>query len=894
MMGSKRHSIIIGLSAAFVACMVILTAPHDLSAERTTSLEPLEGRPLTPQDIAALNARLALPDVVASARRSASRARDTALYDALCTHETAALGTARAMWRAWRLDDAERLLSQLIDTIEAHPHSEIVHHVEPERRAIADKARLLLSRVLVDQEAPKAALRALHGVVGPTPIQDYATWMRAEILERMGRTQDAWAAYDAVAKMTSRPMTHRARAKAAHLRFAIARDDQALAALTSVDELYPDYPQRPKILLQIAQTLEAMGRMDAAAASYQRAWFAFPYKNDGAQAKLSLAKLKALGHVPEPPTFEERYTRLRTLRINKHWGLADELFTELAQDVRRERGEDSELYHQIQQQLGLNAWGTRDFDRSLAIFDMLASAWGAGARDGLNHDLIHTFRARNLARLGRFKEALRAIDTSNRSTTLRTRKLRRAKFLKDYAKYSKAKAIYDTLYTPAQKRTWDYAWLTYKSGDFKRAQKLMDTLAARASGSKSIMYQYWAARATSRIKRARGAAIARFRAIAALSPTSYYGLQAANRLLDLERPKSSDPVITVNTTSVVDAGEEALDAFDDPVIAAIDADDPLLSTLDARATPRSPPGGPSHLPPNLGDEAECADDSSALVCVISKAHFAGSPVMPVTADSPLAPTIADAPLDDAMGTDLELGEGAATARSSAQRRPVPHSSKDNQRGRLTFATQGRIFWEGRERSRLAFARYDGGETIGPIPDKHRAYVGEEHVGGLARAIEQAGDLFPELERAQWLMDLEMRKEARWAVREVSREFRALYKRPRPRSTPHRLPQKRMHALIDNRKTKKSTWGYVDDEYRYPVPSDAVGRAALLKRQQDIIRRKRDLLPILVDAMKEVGDYYMVRRFTLEFKGVSGDTRLSQLYPRAFPELVIPAAHRYGV
>ncbi|CAN0496581.1 unnamed protein product [Laminaria digitata] len=104
----------------------------------------------------------------------------------------------------------------------------------------------------------------------------------------------------------------------------------------------------------------------------------------------------------------------------------------------------------------------------------------------------------------------------------------------------------------------------------------------------------------------------------------------------------------------------------------------------------------------------------------------------------------------------------------------------------------------------------------------------------------------------------------------------------------------MTPLIDNRRREKSTWGYIDEEYRWPIPEDKKKQKAMMERQREIILARRTLKPILVDAFKEVGDYYMVRRYTLDSGGIRGMKTRMQAYPRAFPDLVLPESKKWGV
>ena len=196
-----------------------------------------------------------------------------------------------------------------------------------------------------------------------------------------------------------------------------------------------------------------------------------------------------------------------------------------------------------------------------------------------------------------------------------------------------------------------------------------------------------------------------------------------------------------------------------------------------------------------------------------------------------------------------------------------------------------------------------GEAIGPMPERPLAYDDNEYVGGLSRAVEAAGELFPELERAQWLDHIGMEKGARRAIRDVALEFEALTDEGAPDDEPHELSHQRWTYLIDHRRDGKGYWGYQgEDVPRYPVPDGREARDELVERQSTIVDREETLRPILTEAMMEVGEYHLVRQWTLDHQSgwfdrdPSGPARIhwTRAYPRAFPEMVLETSREHGV
>jgi soluble lytic murein transglycosylase len=263
--------------------------------------------------------------------------------------------------------------------------------------------------------------------------------------------------------------------------------------------------------------------------------------------------------------------------------------------------------------------------------------------------------------------------------------------------------------------------------------------------------------------------------------------------------------------------------------------------------------------------------------------------------------LAEASFDDDDPEDrLELGDHAGTD-APAPRRDVQLTDLTAQVPRVHYNTEARIYWEGRSKSPIAFVKAEEGKVIGPLPDKPWAYDQTDYHDGLDRAVDKAGDLFPQLVRAQWLRQTGHDKYARWSMRDASIEYRGLSRRSRPRSRPHELSEGRWDHLIDNRRREKGLWGTRSREKRYAVPSSAAARKALVERQQAIYDRRSELKSVMLDAMKDVGDYHMVRRATLGTgpwyrKSPTGPMRYKwmQAYPRAFPRQVLEGSKTSGV
>ena len=879
---------------AFGAALMLKSQESAASRAHTGAL--VDAIPMRAGDLMSLETQLRSPGVrelaTLSVRSAAERAHDVALSQS----SERAMAHARQDLTLGRHLHAERLLRALLDRLSAQAPD------APGRQAHLSQAQLLLARVLLLADQPHEALAMLDATPADTPVEDYRLWMRAQALSALRRHAQAASTYARLAQLPHSPMAHRARVQRAHALF-MARDHaQAAQALTQVNALYPDYPRRYIALFELAQSLELLGRLDEAASTYQQVWFEYPFRAQGHMAQARRDALVAQGARVPALSLEERLKRTRTLRINKHWDTARQLFLELLHEVTLERGPHDAMRHELLMQLGLNAIIPKEYDEALGYFQAVVTAYEDNHRDGIDPEQAYTSYARALAKVGRLPEALKALDKAHARQPPQTRDRLRAELLIEHARYRDALALLEPLSPPSAKPSWSMTWLRYKAGQLKEAREGFEALASRASGSTRAKYQYWAARAAERAGLQREAAQG-FEQVLATSRTSYYGIQAANRLLDLRRRRAlRNDQLLVSTARVARAADAALDAM-----AAAPSTSPrqALSTLAMtpdRLAQRDPDQPASPLGALL-DAPACLPEPSTLLCQIA----AQLPAAPITSGHRRQDDAASSSLDPATRPPTratwdiapQAPQGPPMTPSPAdpdEPRPrAVYTSKDNARDALPWTTEARLYWDGDDASEVQFARYERGLAPGPFPSSMTAYGDEHPEGAVHLAADKLGVLFPELVRASWLKHLGMNKEARWAIREVSLELRALAKLPRPRVAPHALPFKRMTPLIDNRRSPKATWGYVERELRWPIPQDPKAQRAMLARQQEIIDRKRELTPLLMDAFKDVGDYYMVRRLTMELGWApSARARQLQLHPRAFPDLVLPAAQRYGV
>lgn len=913
--------------------VVVLWTVPDLAAQRFgEGAKASPKSPLNAVALASIQNKLRMSGVISVADLALQSARGQALLKSVEVGEEQALGSAKRAFLEHHDREAEQILRALIP----HRAQQLEDKAMPdaERAEVAEQlyqAKFLYAHVLSRLDKPAAAADVLAELEGKTDVDDFVYWIRGQALLRAEKPAQAAKAMQAAFDKDTTAVKLRAQVGNAHA-LAEAQDwKRALPVLEQAIEAFPDYPRRYQLLYWRAEALENLERLDEAARAYQQAWFEFPHKSQGVQAREAMARLAKSGHAPAPIGRHKLFERYRMLRINKHWELAETLFIELM-EANKTPGKHSAFEHEILTQLVLNSYVPQRNEETMGWLQKLKAEYEAGYTAGISSSLLYRYLSRTHSRLGHFEKSRAALQTQFENASQSTQKSELAQFYQEHGRYREAKAIYDELYSSWRKLGWDYTWLLYKTGDFQQAYQNLTRLAERSHGQRRAKYMYWAAR-TLTLDGNSEEATKIYADIADVYELGYYGIQAYNRLMDIRQGRAVDDQVIAETREIVDGADEVLAAMDrvenglanSVASTSSGYQDPRTvqrtgSVQDTRTQADDGPQRQAGAAENSAlDGVDCSKESAqdrrfceTLVGQNPAASEATlqsalSPYLPytslmsagVTALSPAE--IASAALDDDTMVDaVELGDRVGED-APPPRRGVSVSRHRSTSANANFDTLGRIYWEGRRDSPAAFVTADGGKAIGPMPASARAYDEDTYQDGLERAIAKIGDLFPQLERARWLRDAGYTKYARWVIRDLAMEYQGLSEAGRPGSKPVELSMERWSYLIDNRRREAGVWGYRSNEPRYPVPGPKKARKVLLERQNQIYERRNEIAPLILDALKDVGDFHMVR--SLNFgtgpwyrEDPQGPMRYKwmQAYPRAFPRQVIRESRKNGV
>jgi soluble lytic murein transglycosylase len=352
-------------------------------------------------------------------------------------------------------------------------------------------------------------------------IADYADLFRLRLRVDVGANEDAialgaaWRHSDSPLEAERHELlgtAHAALGNAAEARAAWAR-----AADATDDEAVPAASQ-----LKIAESFEADGDLDAAAASYLEIWTAHPLSPESERAAAALdaiagqrgAELRTGVHYRKRG--DALYRRRRNEAALAAYDRALAFKTLSAGEIRRARRQRAHTLFRL-----------RRYREAVQAFEKLPSS----AESRID-------RARALARAGEAARGARELEAIGRES--RGWSAARALFLaallwEGEGETERARALHDTVVRAASGTSyasaalWRLGWAAFRENRIDEAKATFERLLKRDSdGISSLRSRYWLARAQERAGDAQAAQA--FAAIAREFPFSYYGWRARLRI----------------------------------------------------------------------------------------------------------------------------------------------------------------------------------------------------------------------------------------------------------------------------------------------------------------------------------------------------------------------------
>lgn len=411
-----------------------------------------------------------------------------------------------------------------------------------QERPECERHTFLTARLRRELSGPAEALQALDLLPSDHPLADYFALETGHAHIALGAFEEAIAAYQEVLAFSDSPVFHEAAVARAKALFELNDFERAEPALSDILDTYPEYPRVEVLLLHRGQARLALGEREGAARDFDAVVFGWPHKEAAKPAAAALEMLARDGVDIPSHSYEDRYQRARDLRRNRHWGLAEQAYTELLEDVRTYRGLSKEE-NRLRLQLALNAYEESDYATAIPRLNALLEITEK------HPDVRGVSRSYVLGRLvnahayaGDFENARRYVQLRDRVVSRSTRERRMADFLETQGRFAEALELYDDFLKDRDKRSWEYAFLVFNAGEHERAARLLADLEDRASSRDRDRYTYWRARALA----AHGDtsdARSLYQSLVDDQPMTYYGFQAANRLLELDAAslRAEDP-----------------------------------------------------------------------------------------------------------------------------------------------------------------------------------------------------------------------------------------------------------------------------------------------------------------------------------------------------------------
>ena len=196
------------------------------------------------------------------------------------------------------------------------PSEEVVARFErdyPNTR-LAALSRMLRARIRFNSGDANGAASLLDADLfrSRTSIADYALFMRAEALEKLGRNTEARAAYEQLAR--DYPTSLRARTATLRVAEMLLRESQGAAVPVFLEDLYEK--SDAAALLLTARAYEQSSDATRALAAYRRLYFYAPASAESAEAQTAIGRLNS---TLAPATAEEATARADKLYEAKRY-----------------------------------------------------------------------------------------------------------------------------------------------------------------------------------------------------------------------------------------------------------------------------------------------------------------------------------------------------------------------------------------------------------------------------------------------------------------------------------------------------------------------------------------------------------------------------------------------
>ncbi len=434
-----------------------------------------------------------------------------------------------------RLDRSSRTLQDASEALRFRPRQTIALAERvlevPQETPVEQRALWLIAEAHRERGDLDDALETFERIDG-TPVDDHLELRRLELMLEEGRADEVVPRAEALVDATvgtNSWVIHGAREMLIRSLYETDQWEEFIRVGERFSNRYPEYTRRDQLILWLGQAELALGNAEAAARRFDQVHWEFPYRQASHPAWVSLQALIAVGIEPPHHSFDERFERLRLLRRNKHWSYVDLALEDLLEDASQVRGQGS-FCNEIRLDRARNAYGRGDFQAALTHLDEISEHDSQGIR----HHTLMTWYADVYERLRRYEEGAEAIRRRDRGRSTVRQHLELGEYYYENGFHEEAIQHFEEVRPLRRQDDWEHTLLVFAAGQYDRAAVQFEDLAEHNHGRDRRKFRYWQARALQEAGDM-DEAIEWFTAVHEDWPRTYYGLQAENRLYEIER-----------------------------------------------------------------------------------------------------------------------------------------------------------------------------------------------------------------------------------------------------------------------------------------------------------------------------------------------------------------------
>lgn len=450
-----------------------------------------------------------------------------------------------------RLDRSWRTLHEASDLLRTQPRraralAQRVLEI-PQDDVIRDQANWIVGEAELSRGRHRQALEAFDRV-GTTPVEDHLELRRIRALLGLGLADAAAERSNDLVEATrdsSSRVLHYARETYLHSLHQAGRWSELDRAIDRFLARYTEYPRADLLTLWQGQAALAQGDGEEAAQRFDALEWELPYRPIATTAHVTLTALEVAGvDVPQHGR-EARFARASDLRRARHWDYAERALAHIEAEYLERRGGLRQA-NEVRLERVRNSYAAGDFVVALGHLEMLQARDYVGVS---NSDVLHWLTS-VYGRLDRIEDGAAAVRRRNGGRSAIRLHNELAEYYYKNGHFEEALSHYEEVRNDRRQLGWEHTLLLFITGDYDQAAVQFENLAQRNRGSDRRKYRYWQARSLYEAGHTTEATVW-FQEIRATWPTTYYGLQSANRLMEIERSTGPDLVAAAQETDAV-------------------------------------------------------------------------------------------------------------------------------------------------------------------------------------------------------------------------------------------------------------------------------------------------------------------------------------------------------